>query len=84
MTTPAGVTGVLEVHQKGHNIPDNSFDLIEVIISTYEDEQERAIALRRPPLRNFHRQYLNGVALRMNSMSATILFDADAKATSFQ
>ena len=75
---PFVLGGVLSLHKRGHVIPDSPHDLLEAVVDSYEREDGRAVALSRPPLRDFHRFYLEAIAQTMNMSASTLLSVADA------
>lgn len=76
---PLVLTSVLLIQKTGHAIPDSPYDLLEAVVDAYEKEEGRAAALARPPVRSFHRLYLEAIAQAMNMSAATILSTAEAQ-----
>ncbi len=76
---PFFLTGVVALARDGHNIPSSRFNLLEMVIQLYESQEARKAALAGPPLKGFHRFYLEGLAEAMNANTLTLLGESEAR-----
>ncbi len=78
---PLVLSGVVSLHKSGQAIPDNPFDLIAAIVVAYEEDDERAAALKQHPLRDCQRSYAKAMAVAMNTSATTLLSEEEAHRT---
>jgi hypothetical protein len=78
---PLILTGVIQLELNGDSDNSSLFDILGAIVTQFESESQRYIALQGPPLLGTYPTYLEGIACEMNRNQCTTLSVQKTRAT---
>lgn len=78
---PLILTGVIQLELYGDSDNSSLFDILGAIVTKFESESQRYIALQGPPLLGAYPAYLEGIACEMNRNQCTTLSVQKTRAT---